>query len=386
MADVLVVGCGLIGTSIGLALAGSALPDVVLLDDAPHMLDVAVARGAGRAWDGQEKADLVVAAVPPTAIAELLRQLQGMDIAKTYTHVCSVQSQVQREVEALHCDLSTIVGGHPLAGRETSGPESATADLFLGRTWALCPSERSTPAALDGARQLAEACGAVPLQIVADAHDAAVALMSHLPQIAASALAGMLVPQPGSAAAAPAPASSVGAHDLSGPGLADTTRLAAGSADLWTEILTSNASYVAPHVRRLGDDLHQLATTLEALARTGGGEPATGGGPSRVQATTALHAFLLQGNQGRALVPVKRGARSEAFGPVAVDVDDRPGRLAALLTAAGEAGVNVEDVRVEHVPGRPRGLIELLVATDSVELLSAALSRQGWDVRQAQFP
>lgn len=352
MADVLVFGCGLIGTSIGLSLRGEA--DVLLHDLDPEIAAEAVARGGGRLWDGSERVTTVVAAVPPGSIAGALKQAQSRDLGRTYTHVSSVQSQVQHDIEALDLDLSAVVGGHPLAGRESSGPGAATGDLFVGRPWALCPSPASSTTALRDVRALAQGCGAVAVDLDAEAHDSAVALLSHLPQVVASALAGQLV-----AASAAAAAPTV----LSGPGLVDTTRLAASDPALWTEILRLNALHVAPVVRALAEQLAGLAQALE--------------GP---QVETAVRAFLERGNRGRALVPVKRGEVSDAFGRVRVSVTDQPGRLAALLTAAGAAGVNVEDVHVEHIQGRPQGVIELLIDVAAVPLLSTSLESAGWKV------
>lgn len=376
MADVLIVGSGLIGASIGLALRGGA--DVVLHDRDVATAAQAIARGAGRLWDGVERAQTVVVAVPPSRIASALLGLQGSNIGRTYTHVASVQSQVQREVEMLGCDVSTIVGGHPLAGRETSGPQGASADLFIGRTWAICPSSASSAQALADVRDMAEACGATVVELAALVHDASVALLSHLPQVAASALAGLLAPTVAGHAQAGATrgvasqaAISSAEHGLgltlSGQGLVDTTRLAASDPTLWAEILVLNAAEVAPAVRRLADSLGALADDLE------------GGEPHRDRFAAVLE-FLLRGNRGRALVPVKRGEVSEAFGRVRVSVDDQPGRLAGLLTAAGDAGCNVEDVHVEHVPGRPQGLIELVVETSVVGDLGDALRAAGWHV------
>jgi prephenate dehydrogenase len=377
MTSVLVLGTGLIGTSLGLALLhaspGPDGPHDVLLDDvSPDNLQAALERGAGRPWDRKEQVDLLVAAGPPRAIPGQLRETQRLGLASTYTHVSSVQSQVQREVEALSCDLSSIVGGHPLAGRETSGPTGAQADLFLGRPWALCPSPVSTPQALAAVRALAEAVGAVPVELSADEHDHAVAVLSHLPQVVASALAGQLV--------ADGRASGPLRTELSGPGLADTTRLAASGPGLWTQILAANSAFVSPAVRALAADLEALAAALDAVAHDGA--------PARAEATDepsrAIAGFLERGNRGRALVPVKRGVRDVGFARVAVTVDDRPGRLAALLTAAGQAQVNVEDVHVDHVPGRPTGVIELLVAVDARTGLETALRAEGWLVREEQ--
>lgn len=376
------LGCGLLGTSVGLALQGSELGDVTLWDNDAHATRIAVDRGAGRPWDKAERAQLAVVAVPPGDTAATLIHLQVLDVAQTYTHVCSVQSHVEGEVEAHSPDPSRVVGGHPLAGREVGGAASALADLFVGRTWAVCPSRATAPRAVDAVTRLARACGAAPLVVGAQAHDAAVALLSHLPQVASSALAGLL-----------AEAGDTSDMALSGPGLVDTTRLAAGSAALWTEVLAANAAHVAPRVRALAGDLGRLAGVLEQLA-TGEAEdlplPGHAGGArgpmqprgerpaSRVALLGDLEAFLRRGNAGRGLVPVKRGELAGAFSGVRVELTDRPGELARLLLAAGTAGVNVEDLRLEHVPGRPRGVVELLVAPRAQSVLVEALRAGGW--------
>ncbi len=224
-------------------------------------------------------------------------------------------------------------------------------------------------------RALAEGCGATVVELSAYVHDASVALLSHLPQVAASALAGLLadpdeqVGPRGSVTSGQSEASAKHGlqRALSGPGLVDTTRLAASDPRLWAEILVLNAGEVAPVVRRLAESLTALAAELERTGRDS-------------DRSAAVHDFLRRGNQGRALVPVKRGEVSDAFGRVRVSVDDQPGRLAALLTAAGDAGCNVEDVHVEHVPGRPQGLIELVVETSVAQSLGDVLRQAGWHV------
>ena len=356
MQRVLVVGAGLIGTSVGLALQQTGEHDVLVHDPDPQHLVVAVQRGAGRPWDGSQTADLVVVAAPPRHTAQVLIDLQSRDVALTYTHTTSFQSQVQAEIEALTSDLSAVVGGHPLAGRETSGPAGASADLFVGRPWAVCPAPTSGAKSAQAVMDLATAVGAEPLVLSPQAHDRAVALLSHLPQVTASALASLLAERADLGLA------------LSGPGLADTTRLAASSPALWTDILVGNRHEVVPVVRELAAVLERLAAALES----------TSPGSRAADDVTAL---LRRGNDGRALVPVKRGAGDEGFRAVSVDVDDQPGRLAALLHSAAAVGVNVEDVRVDHVPGRPTGVISLLVATASEAALAVALTAEGWRVQ-----
>ena len=349
-AGLLVVGTGLLGTSVGLALRGDT--DVVLADRDPVAVATATARGAGRPWDGAEPADHVLLAVPPAAVAPELVRLQRLGAGRTWSHVCSVQAPVQAAAQQAGADLVALCGSHPMAGKESSGPEAATADLFVGRPWALCPSDQTAAAALAAVRSLAERCGGVPLELPAQEHDDAVALASHLPQVTASALAAVLL------------ARSAGEVRLAGPGLQDTSRIAASAPALWVEVLSQNAAAVAPLVRALAGELDRAAAALEAVDRG------------------AVEDLLVRGNAGRALVPVKRGEHDRDFAVVGVTVPDRPGQIAAVLLAAADAGVNVEDVRVDHLPGRPSGVVELLVAADTRDAARASLAAAGWAVLQ----
>ena len=346
--SVLVVGTGLIGTSIGLALRDTHR--VLLADRSPEHLRTAVARGAGGAWDGSEQVDLLVLATPPDTIATAYDEVRAAVGDAVVTHVSSIQAPVSLALQAAGAAVDRLCGGHPVAGRETAGPEAATVDLFAGRPWVVCAGEGTSPAARDAVRDLARACGADPVEMTAPEHDAAMALVSHLPHLAASATAARLE-SAGAAAAA-----------VSGPGLQDTTRVAAGDPQLWAQILLGNAASVAPVVRALAEDLARVGVALEVGDRA-----------------TVLD-LLQRGTAGRALVPVKRGDHDRDFTRVSVSVSDAPGQLAAVFRCAGDAGVNIEDVRVEHLPGRPTGLLELLVQGAEREPLRAALTGAGFAV------
>ena len=352
-ADLLVVGTGLIGTSLGLALHGAAR--VLLTDTDASALAVAVRRGAGEPWDGRETVRTAVVCTPPGAVAGELARLQG--VSRTQTHVSSVQAAVQAGVDAL-CDPTTVCGSHPMAGSERSGPGAATGQLFAGRPWVLCPGPATSARALEDVEELVAASGASAVHLAPGEHDAAVALVSHLPQLAASALAAQLL-DGGRAAAA-----------LAGPGLQDSTRIAGSDPRLWRDVLRLTAANVAALLAALARDLTAASDALGRVAADGADE----------RALDAVVEVLRRGAAGRELVPVKRGEREAALVTVAVQVSDRPGQLAGLLVAAGEADVNVEDVRVDHVPGRPRGVIELSVRAPAREHLEAALRAGGWDV------
>ncbi len=355
-ADLLVVGTGLIGTSLGLALQGRAR--VLLTDADPATLAAAVDRGAGEPWDGSEAVTTAVVCTPPGVVAGEVARLQALGVSRTQTHVSSVQAAVQAGLEAQGCDPASVCGSHPMAGRERSGPGAATGTLFAGRPWVLCPGPATRAQALSDVEELVAASGATPVRLGPDDHDAAVALVSHLPQLAASALAAQLAGGGRDAAA------------LAGPGLQDSTRIAGSDPRLWREVLRLNAANVAPLLAGLARDLTAAADALGRVAADA----------ADADALDDVVEVLRRGVAGRALVPVKRGERDAAFVSVAVQVSDRPGQIAGLLVAAGQADVNVEDVRVDHVPGRPQGVIELAVRAPARAHLEAALRAGGWDV------
>lgn len=348
-----VIGTGLIGASIGLALRARGV--AVLLSDAdPVTLAQAVARGAGAPAEPGAPVDLAVVAVPPQLAGAVVQRALDEGLAQAVTDVASVKSPVVAEV-GTHPRASRYVGGHPMAGREVSGPGGATPDLFRGRSWVLCPADGPDVPAADAAAvelvtQLALLVGATPIRMTPRDHDAAVALVSHAPHVVSALVAGRL---------RGAPATEV---RLAGGGVADITRVAASDPALWREILAANAGAVATVLRSLRDDLD---AAIDALR---GGD------------TEEVERLLQAGVAGRGRLPGKHGSPHAEYAIVPVALTDRPGQLARLFADVGAAGVNVEDVRIEHVPGEPVGLVELSVRPGAENALAAALRGAGWTV------
>ena len=280
------IGAGLIGTSVALALRARGTR-VWLADTDEAGARLARDIGAGELLppgglaDGP--ADIAVLAVPPAAVAAELAAAQARGLARCYTDVASVKALPLSGAAQLGCDLSSFVAGHPLSGRERSGPAAARADLFLGRPWVLCPPPEASAAALAAATGLASACGAQPVVLTAAEHDRYVALVSHVPQLVAAAMAARLDGAPHDALA------------LAGQGLRDVTRIAAGDPGLWTQIFTANAGPVAQIAAQVAED---LAAAAAALARVAAGDE---------DAVKELTGLLERGGAGVASIPGKRG-------------------------------------------------------------------------------
>ncbi|MGP4092507.1 prephenate dehydrogenase/arogenate dehydrogenase family protein, partial [Streptomyces sp. KR55] len=180
MRTALVIGTGLIGTSAALALVQRGVI-VHLADHDPEQARTAAALGAGTDEAPDGPVDVAIVAAPPAHVATVLADAMRRGVARGYLDVASVKGGPRRELEALGLDLSCYLGTHPMSGREKSGPLAATGDLFEGRPWVLTPTLDTDTEVLNLALELVSHCRAVPVVMDADAHDRAVALVSHMP-------------------------------------------------------------------------------------------------------------------------------------------------------------------------------------------------------------
>ncbi|GAA2981370.1 prephenate dehydrogenase [Streptomyces fulvorobeus] len=360
MRTAVVIGTGLVGTSAALALAGRGV-HVHLVDRDPSSARTAASLGAGTDEAPQERVDLAVVAVPPAHTASVLATAMREGVARGYLDVASVKGGPRRELEALGVDLTPYVGTHPMAGKERSGPLAATGDLFEGRPWVLTPTGDTDTEVLNLALELVALCRAVPVVMDADAHDRAVALVSHTPQLISSMVAARLEEADETAVR------------LCGQGIRDVTRIAASDPRMWVEILSANPGPVADVLAGVADDLDETVRALRGLQ--------SGDADKRREGAEGIEDVLRRGNAGRVRVPGKHGAAPAAYEVVAVLISDRPGELARIFADAGLAGVNIEDVRIEHATGQQAGLVQLMVAPSAAPALAATLKDRGWSIR-----
>ncbi|WP_128436920.1 prephenate dehydrogenase [Streptomyces cyaneus] len=361
MRTALVIGTGLIGTSAALALAGRGVV-VHLADHDSEQARTAAALGAGTDEAPEGPVDLAIVAAPPAHVAGVLADAMRRGVARGYLDVASVKGGPRRELEALGLDLSSYIGTHPMSGREKSGPLAATGDLFEGRPWVLTPTRDTDTEVLNLALELVSHCRAVPVVMDADAHDRAVALVSHMPHLMSSMVAARL--QNAEEAAV----------RLCGQGIRDVTRIAASDPGMWIDILSANPGPVADLLTDVAADLEETVRALRALQSSDD--------VKRLEGTSGIEDVLRRGNAGQVRVPGKHGAAPRVYEVVAVLIDDQPGQLARIFADAGRAGVNIEDVRIEHATGQQAGLVQLMVEPKAAPVLSAALRERGWAIRQ----
>jgi prephenate dehydrogenase len=360
-----IVGTGLLGTSIGLALGGG--PKVLLDDPSPTALALARDVGAGVVDDGGASPDLVVVAAPPDVTAKVVAEQLHTHPDATVTDVASVKLGVVEQLASRGVDLRRYVGGHPMAGRERSGPVASRADLFMGRPWVICPAPETESERVEQVRRLVTGLGAAAVTMGPAEHDAAVALVSHVPQVAASLVAARLT-------RAPDPAVS-----LAGQGVRDVTRIAGSDPTLWAQILSANAGPVAAVLRELRADLDDVIEALAALGEETSG-PRSWPAREAVGARGTLARLVAAGNDGRDRIPGKHGAAPTTYAVVTALLPDSPGQLARLFSDIGDAGINVEEFSLEHAPGMPVGLAEVSVLPAVRGALEEALVTRGWHV------
>lgn len=353
--QVRIVGAGLLGASIGLALRSKGV-DTIVSDASPGALSLAIDYGAGRAATDSDAPGLIVVAVPPDQTGSVIAQELAAFPEAIVTDVASVKVLPLAELHAAGLDTSRYVGSHPLAGRERGGAISARADLFVGRPWVIATGNGENADVVGVIEDLILDLDAIPVLMTAKEHDESVALVSHVPQVIATLLAKQL--SDGSARAL----------SLTGQGLRDTTRIASSDPTLWIQILAANSETVVDILRAFRDDLDRFIATLEA--------------PTAPGAKRAIAETLAAGNVGVARLPGKHG-QDRRFSQLVVMVDDKPGELARLLAEIGDAGINLEDLRLEHSPGTLVGLAEISVLPEVEAQLVAELERRGWRVAEA---
>ena len=350
LTHVRIVGAGLIGTSIALALRATGI--AVTLCDSDSRAQ-ALAQDLMGAKNGEELGveDLCIIATPPDVIAEVMKAELSRNPGLRVMDISSIKTKPLHDVSSIGCDLSLFAPTHPMAGREVSGPQSARGDLFQGRPWILC-LDGVDPALAQMVRDVVGRCGAIPLDRTVDEHDKGVALVSHLPQMVASLLASQLVAGQGSEL------------ELAGAGLRDTTRIADSDAALWAHILAGNSAALKPLLISLQNDLSHAIENLD--------DPA------------AMAQLISNGQRGRAVIPGKHGGKARDYIYLDIVIDDKPGQLAAIIEACAAAKVNIEDLAIEHTPGQQTGLITLAFSPEDSAVVAAHLEKEGWKVHPSR--
>jgi prephenate dehydrogenase len=344
LARVRIIGSGLIGTSIGLGLVQRGIA-VEMVDSDPSAQALAKDLTGGVVVADPE---LVIFALPTSRLSQAIQGEIALNPQSTFMDVGSVKNEVVLQIKTFPGLSTRFLPTHPMAGREIGGASSARADLFQGRSWILTPEADCTSESKNLVLELIKCLGATPIELSALDHDAAVAKISHLPQIAASLVAKQLTGTPSEW------------MELAGQGLRDTTRIAGSDEQLWKEIIYSNQSEISVLLTSLQNDLTQMIAALDD--------------PDKIAALIAA------GRDGKAMIPGKHGGIAREYAYLPIVIDDKPGQLGAIFNECAAMQVNVEDLNIEHSPGQLSALITLSLSSQDAEKLSAHLTSIGWNV------
>jgi len=344
LTKVRIVGSGLIGTSIGLGLVQRGI-DVEMVDSDSLAQSLAKDLIGGVVVVDP---DLVIFALPTSGLSHVIQAEIAINPHSTFMDVGSVKNEVILQVKTISALTTRFLPTHPMAGREIGGAGSARADLFQGRSWILTPEADCSPESKNLVLELISILGATPIELSAQDHDAAVARISHLPQIAASLVAKQLIGTP------------TEWMELAGQGLRDTTRIAGSDEKLWKDIIHSNRAEISELLISLQNDLTQMIESLDDPVK--------------------IAELIAAGRDGKAMIPGKHGGKAREYSFLPIVIDDKPGQLGAIFNECAAMQVNVEDLNIEHSPGQLSALITLSLSAADAEKLSSHLSSIGWNV------
>jgi prephenate dehydrogenase len=359
---VALIGTGLIGASIGLAVRKTGAT-VVAFDREREHAERALAAGAvdeiaDSIADAVADADVTFVAVHVGQVAPVVADALSAG-ARAVTDVGSVKAAVVADVVAASgADATRFVGGHPMAGSEQEGIEGATADLFVGATWVLTPTEQTDHEAFVAVRGLVADLGAEVLAVTPEHHDALVAIVSHVPQLAATTLMDFATHETEERSTL---------LRLAAGGFRDMTRIAAGAPGIWPDICIANRDAIVAAL----DDYRGALDRVRDLVAEGD--------------RNGLLELLERARAARRSLPVGAPAPTSLV-ELRVRVADRPGVLAEVTTLAGSLGVNIYDVEIAHSAEGGGGVLVLVVPEAGSGALEAALVDRGYHASGTRLP
>lgn len=359
-----VVGFGLVGASFAAAVR-AAYPDtrVLAVDIDEHTLAEAVERGW--ATDGAlpddpaferfvgDGCDLVVLATPVGAAERYFEDLARWDYRGIVTDTASTKARITALAERVLPHPENFVPGHPMAGSEVNGIEGARPDLFKGAHWILCPDADTPAEHFPRLHELVTSIGARVIALPREDHDKAVAVVSHVPHIMASSLVQL---------------ASRHADDqqalmrLAAGGFKDSTRIAAGSPELWCGIAFDNKD-------ALSDGLDEIQGIIGAFADALASDD-----------RAALTALLADAAAARRALPAAWVPSTERLLEVRIPMEDRPGVVAEVTTVTSSVGCNIQSIEIDHVTEDSAVLSLVLTDEGDIGQLSAQLINAGFSV------
>jgi prephenate dehydrogenase len=338
-----VVGTGLIGGSIGLALRRRGW-HVTGSDRDASVAARALELGALDTVGIDADAEVTFLATPVRAVVDAAKEVLAATTG-TITDVGSVKASIVDAVAD-----PRFIGGHPMAGSEQEGVDGADPDLFAGAVWVLTPTNATDDRALTALREVIGELGADVVSLAPDHHDALVAVVSHVPHLTAASLMRMADDRATEHRAL---------LRLAAGGFRDMTRIASGHPGIWPDICAENRTAIVDVLDGLLASLREVRTIVAEDDRDG------------------LLSVLEQARTARANLPARVTSAADLC-EVRIPVPDRAGVLAEVTTLAGTLDVNIADLEIAHSSEGEQGVLILVVEAAAAERLRAALGEHGY--------
>ncbi len=338
-----IIGLGLIGGSVGLALRERGW--YVAGDDHDQTrIDRALEIGAIDESGLLEDVSVTFVATPVLTIADQVKRALG-ETTGIVTDVGSVKGAI-----AAACDDARFIAGHPMAGSELEGLDGADASMFTGAVWVLTPTPATADSTFSEMASVAAELGADVVALSPERHDQVVAVVSHVPHLAAATLMGLASERAEEHAAL---------LRLAAGGFRDMTRIASGNPGIWLDICTENRDAILSGLDGLIDGLRRMREIVRDDDRA------------------ALHDRLRRAREARANLPT-RGTQPNELAEVRIPIPDRTGAAAEVFTLAAELGVNIASFEVVHSVEGNRGVAIVLVDINSADLFRGGLLARGF--------
>lgn len=357
-----IIGVGLIGGSLGMSLGARGIAGEVVGSGSPiESLRLALELGAVERYaatpaEGVAGADLVIIATPVSVtIPVLLEIMPHLSPGAVVTDVGSVKAGIVREAKNILRPGVSFIGGHPMAGSEQAGVKGADPYLFENAFYVLTPTRHTPPEALEAGKRLAEGVGGRVIEMTPERHDQAVAAVSHLPHLLAAALVNTVLQTPDSEGILP----------LAAGGFRDTTRIAAGSPQMWRDIFMANRTQLLEMVGRFRGELDLFERAIEQGR------------------ADAIMTRLESARAVRRSLPAKTKGYLPCLFEVLLNVPDQPGIIARFTAYLAQAGINVIDIEILRVREGEGGTIRLgFAGAEEQESAVQVLREKGYTVRK----
>ncbi len=301
----------------------------------------------------EQRCDLVMLAAPIDAIEAYLHDLASWDYKGVITDTTSTKAHITKMATDILLYPQNFIPGHPMAGSEKNGIDGARGDLFKGAHWILCPDEDTPPQNFTRLHELITAIGARVIVIPRDQHDKAVAVVSHVPHFVASSLMQLATRHADDQQAL---------LRLAAGGFKDSTRIAAGSPELWVGIAFDNREAILDGL----DEICRIINSFkDALSEND---------------KVLLTSLLADAADARRALPAAWVPSTEKLLEVRIPMEDRTGVIAEVTTIAGKVGCNIQSIEIDHMTEDSAVLSLILTDEGDIGQLSAQLINAGFSV------